>query len=173
MIRARGNPRLSVEPVLHVVGEAGENTFARDVHAGLRAAPKALPSMYFYDAIGSDLFRRIMEIPEYYLTRSERDILERHGLDITAPFAGAPVDVIDLGAGDGVKTRVLFEGMRRHLARVRYFPVDVSVAALRELLEGLALELPALRAEGVAAEYTHAIKWLADRDPDRRRFVLF
>jgi L-histidine N-alpha-methyltransferase len=169
----RGYPRPSSEPVLHVVDEPGESRFAKDVHAGLRSTPKALPSMYFYDAVGSELFRRIMEIPEYYLTRSEREILERHGRDIMAPFAGAPVDVVDLGAGDGVKTRVLFETMRRQLSQVRYYPVDVSVTALRELLEGLSLELPALAAEGVAAEYTHAIEWLAERAPDHRRFVLF
>src|SRR5262245_65300114 len=110
------------EPALHVVDEPGENRFAKDVHAGLAASPKALPSMYFYDAIGSDLFRRIMEVPEYYLTRSEREILERHGADLASPFAGGPVDVVDLGAGDGVKTRVLFEGLRRRRAEGRYFP---------------------------------------------------
>src|SRR5262249_14428157 len=135
--------RLSTEgPVLHVVDQPGENGFAEAVHAGLRAAPKALPSMYFYDGAGSELFRRIMEIPEYYLTRSERQVLERHGAELASPFAGAPVDVVDLGAGDGVKTRVLFEALRRQRALVRYFPVDVSVSALNELLEGLAHELP-------------------------------
>lgn len=170
----RASPRFSiVEPTLHVVGEPGESRLAKDVHAGLSATPKSLPSMHFYDAIGSDLFRRIMEIPEYYLTRSEREVLERHGSDLAAPFAGTPVDIVDLGAGDGVKTRVLFESLRRHRAQVRYFPVDVSIDALRELLDVLAVELPALRAEGVAAEYTHAIQWLAERAPDRRRFVLF
>jgi L-histidine Nalpha-methyltransferase len=175
MIRAtRARPRFPiVEPVLHVVDEPGENRFARDVHAGLRATPKALPSMYFYDAIGSDLFRRIMEVPEYYLTRSEREILERHGSDLASPFAGGAVDVVDLGAGDGVKTRVLFESLLRHNAKVRYFPVDVSVAALEELLQRLSVELPALHAEGVAAEYTNGIRWLSERAPDRRRFVLF
>lgn len=164
--------RSTAEPILHVVGTPGENGFAKDVHAGLRSSPKALPSMYFYDAVGSDLFRKIMEIPEYYLTRSERQILERHGSLLAAPFADAPVDVVDLGAGDGVKTRVLFESLRRR-ALVRYFPVDVSVAALEELLEGLGRELPALHAEGIAAEYANAIQWLAERAPDRRRFVLF
>src|SRR5689334_8594955 len=94
---AQGYSRPSTrEPILHVVDEPGENRFAADVHAGLRGTPKALPSMYFYDAVGSELFRRIMEIPEYYLTRSERQVLERHGFDLTSPFADAPVDVVDL-----------------------------------------------------------------------------
>lgn len=147
--------------------------FARDVHAGLGANPKTLPSVYFYDAAGSEWFRRIMDVPEYYLTRVERDILERHGPDIASLFAGGPVDVVDLGAGDGVKTRVVFENLRRRGALVRYYPVDVSVSALDELVRRLSREVPDLETEGVIAEYAHAIRWLAERAPDRRRLVLF
>ncbi|MDX5347744.1 MAG: L-histidine N(alpha)-methyltransferase, partial [Hymenobacteraceae bacterium] len=76
--------------------------FAKDVDAGLSQSPKTLSSMYFYDARGSELFRQIMDLPEYYLTRSEFEILQEEQEKITALFAeNSFFHLIDLGAGDG------------------------------------------------------------------------
>jgi dimethylhistidine N-methyltransferase len=160
--------RLAPEP-----GRDALRQFERDVHAGLSRVPKALPSLYFYDARGSELFRRIMDLPEYYLTRAERQILEVHGPSMAEPFAALPVDVVDLGAGDGAKTRILLRHLARAGSAVRYVPVDVSEGALSSVLSACAEELPWLEAEGVVAQYEAGIRWLSQRDRDRSRLVLF
>lgn len=152
--------------------ESERSRFERAVHEGLSRVPKSLSSMYFYDERGSELFRRIMELPEYYLTRAEREILSSHGSRIVAPFCDSHCDVVDLGAGDGVKTRILIEHLRRAGADVRYVPVDVSKAALETAIEACNRELPWLAVEGVVAEYSDGLRWLAARDVLRQRLVL-
>lgn len=146
--------------------------FEREVHRGLGLDPKMLSSMYFYDDHGSELFRRIMQLPEYYLTRTEMEILERNGRAIVAPVLGADCDIVDLGAGDALKTRILLDHFRAAGADVRYAPVDVSEYALRTALKSCREHLPWLSARGVVAEYAQGIAWLAEHDPARRRFVL-
>lgn len=153
--------------------EGARERFSRDVHDGLSRSPKALPSAYFYDARGSELFRKIMDLPEYYLTRAETEILERHGGAIAAAFSGGECDVVDLGAGDGSKTALLLVQLKRVAADVRYVPVDVSEAALVSAIEGCTHRLPRLQAAGVLAQYHDGLSWLARRDPGRRRLVLF
>jgi dimethylhistidine N-methyltransferase len=160
--------RLAREP-----GADDFRRFERDVHDGLARVPKALPSLYFYDARGSDLFRRIMDLPEYYLTRAEREVLERHGRVIAELLAGRQCDVVDLGAGDGAKTRILLGHLARAGSDVRYLPVDVSDGALATVLDACAAELPWLPTEGVVAEYEAGIRWLSRRDANRSRLVLF
>lgn len=160
--------RLAREP-----GTDDFRRFERDVHEGLARVPKSLPSLYFYDARGSELFRRIMDLPEYYLTRAEREILVRHGGSMAAPFAGRECDVIDLGAGDGAKSRILLGHLARAGSDVRYIPVDVSDGALATVLDACAEELSWLPTEGVVAEYEAGIRWLSRRDADRSRLVLF
>jgi dimethylhistidine N-methyltransferase len=147
--------------------------FERDVLHGLSETPKALPSLYFYDSRGSELFRKIMDLPEYYLTRSERQILEKDGARIALPFADRPCDIVDLGAGDGAKTRILLSHLARAGSELRYVPVDVSEGALATVLEACSVELPWLEAEGVVAEYGQGIRWLSERDRERSRLVLF
>src|SRR5689334_13316812 len=78
---------------VHSPQESEHAQFERAIHLGLGRSPKSLPSMYFYDARGSALFQRIMELPEYYLTRAEREILETHGARIGAPFRDAACDL--------------------------------------------------------------------------------
>src|SRR5437762_4061468 len=82
--------------------------FAHDVQAGLTASPKTLPCCYFYDRLGSRLFEAICELPEYYLTRAEMAILQAHAAEIGAIFSG-PIDLIELGSGSAIKTRMLIE----------------------------------------------------------------
>jgi dimethylhistidine N-methyltransferase len=148
--------------------------FRHDVTHGLSRTPKRLPSVHLYDARGSELFRRIMELPEYYVTRVERAILERAAPRIMAQLLAVPggVDVIDLGAGDGTKTRVLLQAACSAAERLRYLPIDVSPHALGCALAACRAELPWLQAQGVVAEYAEGIAWIARRDPARRRLVL-
>src|SRR5438477_5341944 len=82
--------------------------FSGDVRSGLTASPKELPCCYFYDRLGSRLFEAICELPEYYLTRAETAILQAHAQEIAALFPG-PTDLIELGSGSAVKTRLLIE----------------------------------------------------------------
>jgi L-histidine N-alpha-methyltransferase len=152
--------------------ECAQARFAHDVHEGLGRAPKTLPSLYFYDDRGSELFRRIMELPEYYLTRAERECLERHGPRLLAPLCAAGCDVVDLGAGDGLKARILLEQLRRGGTEPRYFPIDVSEHALQTVLGACSQELPWLEAQGVVAEYGEGLRWLGARDGARPRLVL-
>src|SRR5688572_2152209 len=72
--------------------------FAADVLAGLRASPKTLPCKYFYDRRGSELFEQICELDEYYLTRTELGIMERHAAEMTA-LLGARCLLVELGSG--------------------------------------------------------------------------
>jgi L-histidine N-alpha-methyltransferase len=160
--------RLAREP-----GSDDKKRFERDVLDGLGRTPKSLPSLYFYDERGSELFRRIMDLPEYYLTRAERNILERYGDAIAAPFAHKPCDVVDLGAGDGAKTRILLNHLALARSNVRYVPIDVSEGALVTVLDACSVELPWLSTAGVVAEYEAGIRWLSRSDAQRCRLVLF
>ena len=109
-----------------------ENTFAEDVLEGLSDNPKHLSSKYFYDDEGSRLFQEIMNLPEYYLTRSEQEIFSKQTKEIFNAFdAGeSEFDLIELGAGDGIKTSLLVDYFLREKAMFRYVPIDISSEAL-------------------------------------------
>jgi L-histidine Nalpha-methyltransferase len=100
------------------------------IRAGLTARPRWLPFECFYDDLGSALFEAITLLPEYGLTRAGRRLLERHAAEV-AGLLPAPLDVVELGSGSGRTTRVLLEALARR-GPLRYVPVDISAAALRE-----------------------------------------
>jgi L-histidine N-alpha-methyltransferase len=151
--------------------DSAERSFERDVHEGLGRDPKSIPSQYLYDARGSDLFREIMDLPEYYPTRAEREILTKASRELAVRLAGGSWDVIDLGAGDGAKSLLLLEELTK-VADVRYRPIDVSEAALGSVIHACAKGLPGLDTHGVVAEYGDGIRWLAENGKDRNRLVL-
>jgi L-histidine Nalpha-methyltransferase len=99
-----------------------------DVIAGLSSDPRTLPCKYFYDERGAALFRKICELPEYYITRTEIDILDRHRAEIASQL-GPNIELIGLGTGAGTKTRILIEALERPAA---YIPVDISEKQLRK-----------------------------------------
>jgi L-histidine N-alpha-methyltransferase len=107
----------------------------RDVTTGLTSTPKTLPSIYFYDDHGSGLFDQITELPEYYLTRLETEILEQHADELIARFR--PHELMEIGAGFARKTRILLSAMHRAGLGDAYVPIDVSDAALEDA--GIAL----------------------------------
>jgi L-histidine Nalpha-methyltransferase len=144
-----------------------------EVVAGLGRRQRALPSWLFYDDRGSRLFQWITNLPGYYLTRVERRILETHGEAIVAPLGLGPCTVVDLGAGDGHKTRLLLELILRRGARVTYAPVDLSRAALEEAAERVRAELPEVALRPVAATYVEAITRLTPRIAPGPKLVLF
>src|SRR5262249_2939269 len=122
--------------------------FATDVAAGLTAEPKHLSCRYFYDPEGSGLFAAICELPGYYLTRAETEILERHAREIASLFQG-DVTLIELGSGNAVKTRLLLEALLPG-QRVRYVPIDICRPVLEESATDLLQRFPALEIVAVA-----------------------
>jgi L-histidine N-alpha-methyltransferase len=109
----------------------------RDVRRGLTSTPKELSPKYFYDERGSDLFEQITELPEYYLTRAERALLESVIEGIVALVK--PCSLVELGAGSASKTRIILDAMRAQGCAESYVPIDVS----RDFLEATALQLKA------------------------------
>jgi dimethylhistidine N-methyltransferase len=165
--------RRQVEHVAHPAAGAGrDGDFLADVVAGLRRRPRSLPSRWFYDARGSRLFQWITKLPEYTLTRAETEILERHGAAIARPLAGRPCTVLDLGAGDGHKTRLLLAQLAGRSPEVTYAPVDVSPAALDEAVRRVRAALPGVRTAPLRATWTEALRRLAC-DGRGAKLVLF
>jgi dimethylhistidine N-methyltransferase len=104
-------------------------SFADDVRRGLTAERKYLPPKYFYDDLGSALFEAISELPEYYLTRTEGDILERYADEMIAALDG-PIEIVEFGSGSARKTRALLGAALARQERVDYHPIDISAGAL-------------------------------------------
>jgi len=148
-----------------------DDAFLRDVLAGLDRPPRSLPSRYFYDAHGSRLFQWITRLPGYYLTRVEREILDRHGEAMVAPLRGGPCTVVDLGAGDGHKTLHLLR--RLGPPGLTYAPVDLSQAALDEAASRVRAELPGTRVVPVRAAYASALRRLGRLPGAGPKLVLF
>jgi dimethylhistidine N-methyltransferase len=165
-------PRTRWAPRSEALQRARRDRFLADVLAGLRARPRSLPSRYFYDARGSRLFQWISQLPQYYLTRVETRILDAHAHLILAPLRGRPSTVVDLGAGDGHKTRILLRGLMGRGAPVTYAPVDVSPEALDEAAARVRADLPGVVVRPLRATYGRALRTL-DGPGDGARLVLF
>jgi L-histidine N-alpha-methyltransferase len=151
--------------------EIGIAEFVREVEAGLRACPKRLPCRYFYDREGSLLFETICELPEYYLTRAEREILQARAAEIVSHL---PKDttLLELGCGSAAKTRVLIEAFLQRDGVLRYVPVDISRTMLQESSMRLVEEYPALQITAIAGEYHDGLRQLKV-EADRPKLILW
>jgi dimethylhistidine N-methyltransferase len=127
-----------------------ESPFARDVIAGLTARPKRLPPKYFYDEAGARLFEDITALPEYYLTRSELEILHQRAPEM-ARFFPADSALIEFGSGSSRKVRILLEAAPTIAA---YVPVDISSEMLVQEAEELRRDYPRLAVLPVEADFT-------------------
>ena len=148
--------------------------FKVDVSDGLNANLKTLPSKYFYDEKGDELFVKIMNLPEYYLTRSEMEIFEFqtdkiiNSLDI---YPAIPFQLIELGAGDGSKTLHLLKRLTERGYNFEYQPIDISPNALDGLEKSLKKVLPTLNISPQVGDYFEV---LADfKSNDIKKVVLF
>lgn len=150
------------------------STFAEDVKDGLLQNPKQLPSKYFYNEEGDKLFQTIMGLGEYYLTRCEFQIFEDQKDNILKRLSGggAPFRLVELGAGDGTKTKVLLSHFIEKEADFTYAPIDISQNVLDQLSTDLSKNLPGLQIEPVQGDYFHALADLNAAD-DMRDVVLF
>jgi len=136
--------------------EDRKTAFARDVCAGLRQQPKRLSCRYFYDHIGSQLFEAICDLPEYYLTRAEREILQAHADELAARVARDTV-LVELGSGSAAKTRLLIDALLRRHGTLQYVPVDISKSALEDSSRELMRDFPTLEVLGLATEYEEGL----------------
>ncbi len=137
----------------------------RDVHAGLTATPKSLPPKYFYDARGSELFNQITRLPEYYPTRAETEILERHAADIARLTRCE--SLVELGSGTSAKTRLLLSALINEGTLREFVPFDVDPAVLSQASSALGLEYPALAVAPVVGDFEVHLDALP-RDAGRR-----
>lgn len=150
------------------------NTFAEDVQNGLSSTPKSLSSKYFYDDAGSELFRQIMELPEYYLTQAETEIFRERKDAIIEAFLASheSFDLIELGAGDGTKTAILIEHLLKKGVEFSYSPIDISAKALEILTGKFKQKFPALCVKPVHADYFHGLEQLRT-DRARGKIIFF
>jgi dimethylhistidine N-methyltransferase len=149
--------------------EAATSDFLADVIAGLSHKSRALPYKYFYDARGARLFQKICELPEYYITRTEIDILERHGAEIASDL-GPDVELIGLGTGAGTKTRILIEGLDKPAV---YMPVDISEKQLYESAALFRQIFPDLEVLPVCADYLQPVVLPTPRRNASHKVVYF
>jgi L-histidine N-alpha-methyltransferase len=149
-----------------IVPVDGEETFwdARsDLVAGLRETPPRVPAYLGYDAVGSHLFESITELPSYYLTRVEHELLRRHAEEI-ADLIGCG-RIAELGSGSAKKTRVLLAACVTRRATT-YLPIDVSREMLAISARKLTAELPGLRVQGLWGRYEAGLARLRDDQPE-------
>jgi L-histidine Nalpha-methyltransferase len=142
---------------------------AVEVFTGLTAEPKTLSPWLFYDEAGSRLFEEITELPEYYVTRTERQILAKHADEIVSAAAGGrDLSMIELGAGTATKTGLLLNAAVRLQGSVTYYPIDVSQTALDEARTRLEAELPEVTVEPIVADYTEGMRQNSSTRSGRR-----
>ena len=144
--------------------------YAEEVARGLTGRRKRLPCKLFYDQAGSALFEEITQLPEYYLTRTELEILEQYSREVIQT-AGAPVSVVELGAGTATKTRTLLRAVQKRQLRVKYFPVDISGSALGEAQAGVRQEFPGALIRPMVADFADGFGFL--RQITGRKLVLY
>jgi L-histidine N-alpha-methyltransferase len=131
-------------------------SFADDVRAGLTAERKHLSPKYFYDDLGSALFEAICELPEYYLTRAETQILERHGAEMVGALGG-PLELVEFGSGSARKTRLLVAAALALQERLDYHPIDISPSALIGSASALVGAFERLNVTAYASDYVEVL----------------
>lgn len=150
---------------------AAPATFADDVREGLGKTPKTLPPKYFYDAMGSKLFEAICLLPEYYLTRAEREILEHSADEIVSRVPG-PVELVEFGSGSAEKSRLLVAALLARQESLHYVPIDISVSALESSAHAMLELFPGLRITAYATDYEGAFSELREHG-EASRLALF
>jgi len=148
--------------------------FNKDVDLGLSSSPKTIPSKYFYDKKGDELFVQIMNLPEYYLTRAEFEIFKEQGHEIINALKLDPsvyFELIELGAGDGTKTKELLKPLIEGNYKFDYIPIDISQNALDQLEDRLKNELPKVSVRPKHGDYFEMLEEL--KDSNHLKIVIF
>jgi L-histidine Nalpha-methyltransferase len=153
---------------VHLTPDEVRQRMRADAITGLRATPKSIPPVWFYDERGSQLFEEITRLPEYYPTRAERHLLELHAPTI-AELSKADM-LVELGAGACDKTRVLLSAMRELGTLATYVPFDVSDEFLRDAASSLSSEYDPLAVHLVIGDFS---EHLSEIPTDGRRMIAF
>ena len=149
--------------------EPASADFLTEALAGLSAFPRTLPCKFFYDERGSELFQKICELPEYYVTRAELQILKNQGRDI-AKHLGPGIELIGLGTGAGTKTRLLLDELREPIA---YVPVDISKEQLQQSSAQFRKAFPDLEVLPVCADYLQPVILPTPKRKPLRKVIYF
>ena len=150
-----------------------KKAFALSVLEGLQRTPKQISSKYFYDEHGDRLFQQIMRMPSYYLTDSVYEIFDRQKGAILQHLGDHPFDLIELGAGDGLKTKVLLRHLLENDISFKYRPVDISSSVLNTLQESLRTELPDLEVAPLHGEYFQVLEGLQQLGDHQKKVIFF
>ncbi|MEX0812034.1 MAG: L-histidine N(alpha)-methyltransferase [Chitinophagales bacterium] len=148
--------------------------FIKDVDEGLSKASKTLSSKYFYDKKGDALFVEIMRMPEYYLTRAEFEILQKQAVEITKTLSLNPdttFEIIELGAGDGEKTKEFIRYLMQENFKFKYMPVDISQNVLGILQNSMLKEFPNLKIAPMQGDYFQVLEGI--KHTHHPKLVLF
>jgi L-histidine Nalpha-methyltransferase len=137
-----------------------------DVVKGLTQFPKSLPPRYFYDDKGSELFEKICELPEYYVTRTETAIFQSCASEL-ANLTGE-CELVELGSGSSTKTRILFDAYQKNRFTLRYLSIDVSSGILESSARKLLIDYPELQIHALAGTYELALVELPDKQLKNR-----
>jgi L-histidine N-alpha-methyltransferase len=159
---------MTVSLTYHLEPDDAAAALRADALAGLTATPKTLPPRWFYDERGSELFDRITRLPEYYLTRAERAVLESRAGEI-AVASGAEV-LVELGSGTSEKTRLLLSALREAGTLRRFVPFDVDQSVLRAAGTAIVAEYPQVSVEAVVGDFT---RHLGELPRGGRRLIAF
>lgn len=156
------------------IAPALKTPFEKDVYKGLTDYPKHLSSQYFYDEIGDSLFQDIMNMPEYYLTDREFEILSENTAELAALFAqgNASFKLLELGAGDGKKTKILLKYLSENNFKFKYQPIDISQNALDGLEKSLRKELPQVYVETRQGTYFETLSAI-NAENGTKKVILF
>ncbi|HTI24022.1 MAG TPA: L-histidine N(alpha)-methyltransferase [Kutzneria sp.] len=153
----------------HLTADHMARALRNDVRAGLAGPLKSLPPKWFYDAVGSDLFEEITELPEYYPTRAEREVLRARAGEIAAVTQARTL--IELGSGSSDKTRTLLDALRDNGSLRQFVPMDVSESALRAAAETIVGEYPGLSVHAVVGDFTEHLALLPGEGPRMIAFL--
>ena len=150
------------------------NTFKEDVRKGLEQPLKTLPSKYFYDKKGDALFVEIMNMPEYYLTRCELEIFQNKTnalIEALQLKSNTHFELIELGAGDGLKTKHLLKALKDQHFNFEYIPIDISANALQLLQKDLSKTLPDVAVTPKQGDYFEVLASL--KHNNKPKVILF
>lgn len=160
------------------VGAVVDKVFASDVDKGLSTEKKFLPSKYFYDKQGDELFQQIMALDEYYPFRCELDIFTNKKDQLLKAFAGKgsvpeKFQLVEFGAGDGYKTKILLNDFIAKGANFEYDPIDISGNILNILKSDLNKNIPDLKVNPITGDYFEALQYLNNKTEKLNKIILF
>lgn len=151
-----------------------EEQFASTVDQGLSLANKRLPSWLIFDSVGSEIFKKITQLAEYLPATCEFDIIRNQKNNLTKLITGDAFNLIELGSGDGCKTRILIEHFLSESFDIHYFPIDISSGAVKNLVRSLEQDQKhtSLKVTGLIGDYFDGLSSVIQEGP-KQNLVLF